>query len=117
DGARLGQGAGALGLAVEPIARGAEHRDDDSGGDRAPGEKAKESDHARTETADTPCPALCRVPTSFLSFGDMSRRGWPGQARPRGFWDANRRADSGRTATQRAYQTSGGRVTRPDRDR
>src|SRR5207302_5567207 len=84
QGARLAQRARTLGLAVEPIAAAAEHRDDDAGGDQAPGNGAEEGDHARTETAYAPCPALCRAPTSSLRLGAISRRGWPGQARPRG---------------------------------
>ena len=48
QGARLAQRARALGLAVEPIAGAAEHRDDDPGGDQAPGNSAEKGDHAGT---------------------------------------------------------------------
>ncbi len=47
QGARLGQRTRALGLAVEPVAGGAEHGNDNPGGDRAPGDKTKEGNHAR----------------------------------------------------------------------
>jgi len=40
-------------------------------------------DEPRRTTTDAPCPAWCRAPTSFCRNWTASRRGWPGQARPR----------------------------------
>ena len=44
--ARFRQRAGALGLAVEPVAGRAEHRDNNAGGDHAPGEETEKGSHA-----------------------------------------------------------------------
>jgi hypothetical protein len=85
--ARFRQRAGTLGLAVKPIAARAKHRDDQAGGDHAPGDETEKPGHAHPGIMDSPCPAWCRAPTSFLAAAGSRFKTWMAGTSPaKGFW-------------------------------
>src|SRR4051794_32302197 len=58
-----------------------------------------------------PCPALCRASTSFFAeIGTVSRRGWPGQARPRGGFGLELRANSPTNRSSHRNRTAVGQT-------
>src|SRR5437868_11330076 len=86
--ARFRQRTGALGLAIEPIAGRAEHRDNKAGGDHAPGEETEKGSHARTPPSPSPATYLTQFRQSLLiwlrRFAPLARHVIPGSLEERG---------------------------------